>query len=70
VRDEALIRLYANTGARLSEVAELTVDDVDLRAESVRFHGKGAKDRRGAHRSAYPPGRSPVPAGSRNVPWG
>ncbi|MDQ1295858.1 MAG: integrase/recombinase XerC [Actinomycetota bacterium] len=46
LRDEALIRLYANTGARLSEVAALRVEEVDLRAESVRFHGKGAKDRR------------------------
>ena len=46
LRDEALIRLYANTGARLSEVGNLLVDDVDLNTESVHFHGKGAKDRR------------------------
>jgi integrase/recombinase XerC len=46
VRDEALIRLYANTGARLSEIAALRVSDVDLRTESVHIHGKGAKDRR------------------------
>jgi integrase/recombinase XerC len=46
LRDEALIRLYANTGGRLSEVGNLLVDEVDLHTESVHFHGKGAKDRR------------------------
>jgi integrase/recombinase XerC len=46
VRDEALIRLYANTGARLSEVGNLLITDLDLNTESVHFHGKGAKDRR------------------------
>jgi integrase/recombinase XerC len=46
LRDEALIRLYANTGARLSEVGNLLVSDLDMNTESVHFHGKGAKDRR------------------------
>ncbi|TCO59246.1 tyrosine-type recombinase/integrase [Actinocrispum wychmicini] len=46
IRDEAIIRLYSNTGGRLSEVANLTVDDVDQNTESVRYHGKGGKDRR------------------------
>jgi site-specific recombinase XerD len=46
LRDEALIRLYANTGARLSEVGNLLVTDLDLLTESVHLHGKGAKDRR------------------------
>jgi len=46
LRDEALIRLYANTGARLSEVGNLLVTDLDLNTESVHLHGKGAKDRR------------------------
>jgi integrase/recombinase XerC len=46
LRDEAIIRVYYNTGARLSEVAGLELGDVDLGTESVRFHGKGAKDRR------------------------
>jgi site-specific recombinase XerC len=45
-RDEAIIRLLSNTGARLSEVAGLRVDDVDLRLDAVVFHGKGARDRR------------------------
>ena len=46
LRDEAIIRLLYNTGARLSEVANLGLEDVDLSLDSVRFHGKGAKDRR------------------------
>jgi site-specific recombinase XerD len=46
LRDEALIRLYANTGARLSEVGTLDVDDVDMATESVHFTGKGSRDRR------------------------
>ena len=46
LRDEAIIRLFYNTGARLSEVGNLQLDDVDLHGETVRFHGKGAKDRR------------------------
>lgn len=46
LRDEAIIRLYCNTGARLSEVGNLLLDDVDMNTESVHFHGKGSKDRR------------------------
>jgi integrase/recombinase XerC len=46
LRDEAILRLLYNTGARLSEVGNLTLDDVDLATESVHFRGKGAKDRR------------------------
>ncbi|MEV1320063.1 tyrosine-type recombinase/integrase [Micromonospora arborensis] len=40
------MRLYYNTGARLSEVGNLLLGDVDLNTESVHHHGKGAKDRR------------------------
>jgi integrase/recombinase XerC len=46
VRDESIIRVLYNTGARLSEVAGLGLEDVDLDLDTVRFHGKGAKDRR------------------------
>jgi integrase len=46
VRDTAIIRLLYNTGARLSEVAGLTLDDLDLDHDTVVYHGKGAKDRR------------------------
>jgi integrase/recombinase XerC len=46
LRDEALIRLYCNTGARLSEIGNLRVEDIDLNTDSVHLRGKGAKDRR------------------------
>nr|WP_318723319.1 tyrosine-type recombinase/integrase [Streptomyces albicerus] len=46
LRDEAIIRLYCNTGAWLSEVGNLALDDIDLTTESVHCLGKGSKDRR------------------------
>lgn len=46
LRDEAIIRVFYNTGGRLSEVAGLQLDDVDLNNDSLLFHGKGMKDRR------------------------
>lgn len=46
LRDEAIIRLYYNTGARLSEVGNLMVEDLDQDTDSVRYRGKGNKDRR------------------------
>jgi integrase/recombinase XerC len=46
LRDEAIIRLLYNTGARLAEVGNLMVDDVDLDTESVHYTGKGSRDRR------------------------
>jgi site-specific recombinase XerD len=46
LRDEAIIRVLFNTGARLSEVAGLAIADVDLDLDSLLFHGKGAKERR------------------------
>jgi integrase/recombinase XerC len=46
IRDEALIRLYYNTGARLSEIGNMLLTDVDMNTQSVHLHGKGAKDRR------------------------
>jgi integrase/recombinase XerC len=45
VRDQALVRMYCSTGARLAEIGGLLVVDVDMDTESVWLHGKGAKDR-------------------------
>jgi integrase/recombinase XerC len=39
------MRLLANTGARLSEVALLHIDDLNMDRDVVRYHGTGAKDR-------------------------
>ncbi|GAA0560597.1 site-specific recombinase XerD [Saccharopolyspora erythraea NRRL 2338] len=46
LRDQAIIRLYYGTGARLAEVANLTTDDLDMATDSVVYQGKGGKSRR------------------------
>ena len=44
-RDEAIIRILACSGARLSEVALLRLEDVDLGGQSLRVMGKGRRER-------------------------
>lgn len=44
-RDRALIRFFADTGARLGEVAGLELDDVDLDDQSAWVTGKGSRKR-------------------------
>lgn len=44
LRDRAILMLLHNTGARVQEIADLRVGDVDLEAPfRVRLHGKGDK---------------------------
>jgi site-specific recombinase XerD len=46
-RDEAIVRLMIETGARAGEVVAMTVDDVDLtRGSAVVRRGKGGRGRR------------------------
>jgi integrase/recombinase XerC len=45
LRDTAVMELFYSSGLRLSELAALNVDDVDLYTESVRVFGKGRKER-------------------------
>lgn len=45
LRDTAIIRLLFDTGARLSEVADLSVEDVDLDLRLVHVFGKGRRSR-------------------------
>ncbi len=45
VRDTAIIRVLFDTGARLSEVALLLVDDVDLDLDVINVLGKGRRSR-------------------------
>jgi site-specific recombinase XerD len=44
-RDTAIIRVFIDTGARLGEVAGLTLDDVDLDARQLVVTGKGNRVR-------------------------
>lgn len=46
-RDEAIIRLMVETGARAGEIVAMALDDVDVRAETaIVRRGKGGKGRR------------------------
>jgi integrase len=44
-RDEAIVRVFVDTGARLGEVAGLTLEDVDLGTGILRVTGKGRRTR-------------------------
>ena len=44
-RDQAIFRLFIDTGCRLSEVANLRVSDLDLDADVVLVVGKGSRPR-------------------------
>ncbi len=44
-RDRAVLSLLIDSGARLSEIANLTIDDVDLDARQARVLGKGRRVR-------------------------
>lgn len=45
MRDYALVEFLYATGARISEVCGLTLDDIDTKGRSVRLFGKGGKTR-------------------------
>jgi site-specific recombinase XerD len=49
-RDRIIIELILLTGLRVSEVLEITPDDIDFRNRTIRIHGKGSRDR-----TVYPP---------------
>ena len=45
LRDAAMLELFIASGARISELARLRVNDVDLEEGAVRLFGKGSKER-------------------------
>ncbi|WP_054814675.1 site-specific tyrosine recombinase XerD [Nocardia arizonensis] len=45
LRDRALLELLYSTGARISEMVGLDVDDIDTAERAVTLHGKGGKQR-------------------------
>ena len=80
-RDRAILELFYASGLRLSELAGLDLDDVNLGSRMVRVLGKGGKERilpfntstAGAIRAYLTdrdgllrPGRAPQPAGRRD----
>lgn len=44
-RDAALLRMFASTGVRLSELAGMKLDDLDMARKQVTVVGKGARQR-------------------------
>ena len=45
LRDKAIVELLYATGARVSEIASLSVDDIDSSRQLLRVMGKGSKQR-------------------------
>ena len=45
VRDLAILELFYSTGMRLSELAGLSLEDVDLLSDQAKVRGKGKKER-------------------------
>ena len=45
LRDMAILELFYSSGLRLSELAELSISDLDLLSDQVKVKGKGRKER-------------------------
>lgn len=47
IRDNAILHLFLNSGLRLSELKNLSIDDLDLKSNNFSIIGKGNKERTG-----------------------
>jgi integrase/recombinase XerC len=45
IRDEAILELLYATGMRISELINITLEDIDFKREQIRLKGKGKKER-------------------------
>jgi len=45
-RNYAMLIVFLDTGLRLNEFINTTLDDLDMKRRSIKVHGKGAKDRK------------------------
>lgn len=45
LRDAAMLELFYATGARISELSHLDIEDIDTSTRTVRLFGKGSKER-------------------------
>ena len=45
VRDNAILEVFLATGCRVSEVAGMKIEDIDIKEECIRVLGKGDKER-------------------------
>ena len=45
LRDAAMLELFYATGARISELSGLDIEDIDTSARTIRLFGKGSKER-------------------------
>ncbi|MCF7805633.1 MAG: tyrosine recombinase XerC [Candidatus Marinimicrobia bacterium] len=44
-RDRAILELFYSTGMRISELAQLSLEQINRRKQTIRVHGKGSKER-------------------------
>ena len=44
-RDNAILEMFLATGCRVSEVANMRIEDIDIKEECIRVLGKGDKER-------------------------
>jgi integrase/recombinase XerC len=67
LRDQALVRMFYNTGGRLSEIGDLLLSDLDLDTDSVVLTGKGGKQRRVRFGDKTAGAATPVCAGAKSA---